>query len=83
LETSVGGQAQILGTRTLSNAPTRPPREESIKFVLTTEVLASPDRNLRDRSRPLFPAPHNDLLAPPLSGVLGLDGYLTPTEHQW
>jgi len=71
------------GTHTSSNALTRPPREESIKFVLITEVLASLDRNLRDRFRPLFPAPHNDLLAPLLSGVLGLDGHLTPTERQW
>jgi len=48
-------------THTLSNVPTRPPRKESIKSVSTTEVLVSPDRNLQDKSRPLLPAPCNDL----------------------
>ena len=69
-------------THTLSNAPTRPLREEPIKSVLTTEFSASPDRNLRNRSKPLFLAPCNDLLAPPLSGVLGPDGRLTSTKRQ-
>ena len=73
---------KLWSTRTSSNAPTRLPREEPIKFVSTTKVLAFPDKNLQDRSRLLFPAPHNDPLAPPLSGVLELNGYLTPTECQ-
>ena len=70
------------GTHTLSNTSTRPLREEPIKSVSTTEFLASPDRNLQDKSRPLFPAPCNDPLAPPLSGVPGPDSHLTPTKCQ-